>query len=168
MNPTIRQAIARIDVLQADQSASRGAATAADRRRASSRGGVVDEHVQREARYSFTSSSDPATLLLGPGGVSASQELSFVPRHLFAVGAAWVSPRRIYFSAQAIHRSQRFGDVYDDGTDLRRDLRHPDWTARVAGGWESLDKHWPLEFAAFDLLSKQAPSTYQLSAKFRR
>ncbi len=129
---------------------------------------VITTQVSLSTRYSFSATSDPATLVLGPGGVSASQELSFVPRHLFAAGAAWVSPRRIYLSAEAIHRSRRFGQVYDDHTDLLRNPRHPDWTARVAGGWESRDKHWALEFAGFDLLSKHAPSTYQLSAKFRR
>jgi hypothetical protein len=30
----------------------------------------------------------------------------YLPRRLFAVGATWVGPRRLYVSGQAVHRSR--------------------------------------------------------------
>jgi hypothetical protein len=37
-------------------------------------------------------------------------KIPFTPRDFFSAGMAWVTPQRIYFSAQAVYRSQRFVD----------------------------------------------------------
>ena len=103
---------------------------------------------------------------------SAGKQLSYLPTHTMSIGTTWVSPRRVYFSGEAIHRSARLTRfelvVKGYSLDYVRGLRPADWTARLGGSWESHDKRWAIEFAAADLLAKSYSTSYQVTAKIRR
>jgi Flp pilus assembly protein TadD len=131
---------------------------------------VLSTRLSLSARYAFRPSSGTSSVLGGADLSSAGTMLTFVPRHTSSLGLTWIHPRRVYLSAEAIHRSERFSAyVHDPITTVAvRPLRPADWTARLAGSWESRDKRWALEVVAADLLSTHVATTYAISAKVRR
>lgn len=144
--------------------------------RMSSIGGAVNQiltsRVSLSAQYLAARSSGTSADGFDEIKESEGQVLSYLPTHTMSVGTTWVSPRRVYFSGEAIYRSARvtrFDWVADGfGLDYVRGLRPADWTARLSGSWESRDKRWALEFAAADLLAKSYSASYHVTAKIRR
>lgn len=106
-----------------------------------------------QTQYRYTHSSD--------GG----RPVLFVPAHALSLGGTYVSPSRVYLSVMTLGRSSRTVAINTLGTP---ELRAGDWTARVAGSWETRDKRWAIELTAFDLLAKSVTTSYGITARFRR
>lgn len=85
----------------------------------------------------------------------------FVPRDLATLGVTWVSPLRVYLSAMAVHRSERFADR-DNTVKLPTDT-----TGTVAVFWESPGKSLILGAGAGNLGSKVSKEVYVLDARYR-
>jgi len=90
-------------------------------------------------------------------------KIPFVPRDFFSAGMTWVTPQRIYFSAQAVYRSRRFVDR--DNTEASA-LR-ADWNGQAIAFWETPDKRWIFGVAALNLGSKGAAERYLADVRFR-
>jgi len=86
-----------------------------------------------------------------------------VPRDFFSAGMTWVTPQRIYFSAQAVYRSRRFVDR--DNTEASA-LR-ADWNGQAIAFWETPDKRWIFGVAALNLGSKGFAERYLADVRFR-
>jgi len=115
-------------------------------------------HVAVTSRYRHVRSSGVSAFFIWPDRDTRGHDLSFMPRHVLALGTTWISPRRIYASGEAIYKSHRFETAYEDLTPpWRRRERAADWTARLAASWETMNKRWAIEFAGTDLLSEYAP-----------
>lgn len=126
---------------------------------------VLTAQVSLSAHYAFRPSSGISLSAEQEHQVS-NQSLTYLPRHLFSFGSTWVSPKRVYLSGEAVYRSARF--TVESGSDGVRATRAADWTARVAGTWESRDKRWAVELSGFDLLARSRSASYQLTARIRR
>jgi hypothetical protein len=72
-----------------------------------------------------------------------------------------VSPQRIYFSAQAVHRSERYADR--DNTSLLAS----DYTGSVAVFYETPGKRFIVGAGAGNLWSKAQKETYVLDVRYR-
>jgi hypothetical protein len=131
---------------------------------------VLSAQVSLATQYSFTHSSGVSAIDNEIDRNSEGQQLSYLPEHVFTIGTTWVSPRRLYFSGEAIYRSSRFSSHRFDALAgaYTRQVNPADWTARIAGSWESRDKRWAVEFSAADLLAKSVHASYQVTAKVRR
>jgi hypothetical protein len=114
---------------------------------------VLTTMVSTHAEYGYTHSSE--------GG----RPFLFVPAHALALGATYVSPRRVYISAGALRRSSRSVPAHaDDG----RAMRPSDWTGKLSGSWETRDKRRAIVVTAADLFAGNASSSYSVAAKIRR
>lgn len=116
------------------------------------------------ARYAH--SRNRATIFVRDdnGQIVASNEgaqVPFVPRNLGTLGFTWVSPWRVYLSAQAVYRSDRYADR--DNTVLYRS----DTTGTVALFWESPDKTFILGAGAFNLGSKVLKDAWVVDGRIR-
>lgn len=132
---------------------------------------VLTPQLSIATQYEYADSSGPTFFVDDdhPEGGVRTQQLSYLPAHVFSVGTTWVSPRRLYISGKAIHRSHRFEASYESkGRQFVRREQDADWTARFAGTWETRNKRWAIEFAAADLLAKSRSASYSLTAKLRR
>lgn len=89
--------------------------------------------------------------------------IPYLPKSLGALGFTWVSPWRVYLSAQAVYRSERFTDR--DNTPETR-LR-ADTTGTIAVFWETRDKRLILGAGAGNLGSKAQQETYVVDARYR-
>lgn len=87
--------------------------------------------------------------------------IPWIPRNLAAVGLTWVSPYRVYLSAQAVYRSERHFDRDNSGR-LRSDT-----TGTVAMFWESANKHLILGAGASGLGSKLLDETWVVDVRWR-
>jgi Flp pilus assembly protein TadD len=85
----------------------------------------------------------------------------YVPERLGTLGVTWISPWRIYLSAQAVHRSERFADR--DNTVLWRQ----DTAGTLAVFWETADKRWILGAGVLNLGSKVRDDAWQVDARLR-
>ncbi len=116
------------------------------------------------ARYAY--SKNHATIFVRDDAgniVNSGQDarVPFVPKDLATVGVTWVSPWRIYLSAMAVYRSERFADR-DNTVRLE-----PDTTGTVAVFWETNDKRLILGAGAGNLGSKTAKESYVFDARYR-
>lgn len=98
------------------------------------------------------------------GGAEVVGRIPYIPRHTVALGATWASAQRLYLSARAVYRSERF----EDKENLTR--RAPGWGVDLMGFWETQDKRWVLGFAAMNLWaphSDRQKTRYVLDARYR-
>ena len=107
-----------------------------------------------------------ATLFVRDGNgniVSASDDarVPFIPRNLGTLGVTWVSPWRIYLSAQAVYRSERFADR-ENSARLRSDT-----TGTVAVFWETPNKHLIFAAGAGNLGSKLLDEVWVVDVRWR-
>jgi tetratricopeptide (TPR) repeat protein len=85
----------------------------------------------------------------------------YVPKDLATLGVTWVTPWRLYLSAIAVYRSERF-------TDRDNTLRlEPDTTGTLAVFWETTDKRLIVGAGAGNLGSKAAKETFVFDARYR-
>jgi tetratricopeptide (TPR) repeat protein len=103
---------------------------------------------------------DESGNIVSSGG---SARIPFIPRDLAALGITWVSPQRIYFSAQAVYRSERFTDR--DNTPAAK-LR-ADTTGAAAVFWETPDKRLILGAGAVNLGSRAQKEIYTVDLRYR-
>jgi len=116
------------------------------------------------ARYAY--SKNRATIYVRDENgniVDSGQDarVPFIPKDLATVGVTWVTPWRLYLSATAVYRSERFTDR-DNTSRLE-----PDTTGTIAVFWETTDKRFILGAGAGNLGSKVAKETYVLDARYR-
>lgn len=116
------------------------------------------------ARYAY--SKNRATIFERDGAgniVSANDDakVPFIPRDLATLGFTWVSPWRIYLSAMAVHRSERFADR-DNTVRLQRDT-----TTTAAVFWESENKRFIIGAGAGNIGSKVNKEAYVIDARYR-
>ena len=114
----------------------------------------------------YIRSNDRATINVrdDSGNVVASTEsahIPFIPKNLAAIGVTWSSPQRIYFSAQAVYRSQRYADR--DNTSLLRS----DYTGTVAVFYETPGKRLIFGAGAGNLWSKAQKESYVVDVRYR-
>jgi hypothetical protein len=127
-------------------------------------GGTVNHMFSRRwsayAKYLYQH-SESRTL---DGGAEVVGRIPYIPRHTVALGATWASAQRLYLSARAVYRSERF----EDKENLTR--RAPGWGVDLMGFWETQDKRWVLGFAAMNLWaphSDRQKTRYVLDARYR-
>lgn len=116
------------------------------------------------ARYQHTRNRATIFVRDDNGAIVSSTDdarVPFVPERLATVGLTWVSPWRIYLSAQAVHRSERFADR--DNSQLWR----ADTTGTVAVFWEAADKRWIVGAGALNLGSKVRDDAWMVDARLR-
>ena len=89
--------------------------------------------------------------------------IPLIPRELFVLGMTWISPQRIYFSAQAVHRSSRYADRENTPGALAR----ADWTGAAGVFWETPDKRFIVGAGALDLWSKARKTSYLVDVRYR-
>ncbi|MBB6558135.1 tetratricopeptide (TPR) repeat protein [Acidovorax soli] len=90
--------------------------------------------------------------------------IPYIPRHTAVVGATWASAQRVYLSARAVYRSERF----EDKQNLTR--RPPGWSLDLVGYWETQDKHWVLGAGVLNLFGDRTPRQtvrYVIDARYR-
>lgn len=90
-------------------------------------------------------------------------KIPFTPRDFFSAGMTWVTPQRIYLSAQAVYRTKRFVDRDNTETSALR----ADWNGQVIAFWETPDKRCIFGVAALNLGSKGAQERYIADVRFR-
>ena len=98
------------------------------------------------------------------GGAEVVGRIPYIPRHTVALGATWASAQRLYLSARAVYRSERF----EDKENLTR--RAPGWGVDLMGFWETQDKRWVVGVAAMNLWapkSDRQKTRYVLDARYR-
>lgn len=101
---------------------------------------------------------DDAGDIVSSGGAA---RVPFVPERLATVGFTWVTPWRLYLSAQAVYRSERYADR-DNTARLEGDT-----TGTVALFWESADKRLIVGAGAGNLGSKSQKEAWILDARLR-
>lgn len=116
------------------------------------------------ARYAH--SRNRATLFVrdDAGNLVSSTDdarIPFVPQNLGTLGFTWVSPWRVYLSAQAVYRSERFADR-DNSV-----LYPADTTGTFAIFWETADKRFILGAGATEIGSKVRKDTWIVDARYR-
>jgi tetratricopeptide (TPR) repeat protein len=87
--------------------------------------------------------------------------IPFIARNVGTVALTWISPLRIYLSAQAIHRSGRFADEANGA------FLEPDTSAALAAFWESRDKRVIIGAGALNLGSKASRDAYIVDLRVR-
>ena len=127
-------------------------------------GGTVNHMFSRRwsgyAKYLYQH-SESRTL---DGGAEVVGRIPYIPRHTVALGATWASAQRLYLSARAVYRSERF----EDKENLTR--RAPGWGVDLMGFWETQDKRWVVGVAALNLWapkSDRQKARYVLDARYR-
>lgn len=98
------------------------------------------------------------------GAGALARRIPYIPRHTAVLGATWASPSRMYLSARAVYRSERFEDR-DNFTRMA-----PGWGLDVMAFWESQDKHWMVGVAALNVgapRSERSKARYVLDARYR-
>lgn len=141
-----------------------------DAGRAESAGVSLNHMLTRDfsltARYVNTRNRATIYLRDDTGNIISSTDdarIPFVPRNLGAVGFTWVSPWRVYLSAQAVYRSERFTDRDNSpGARLRADT-----TGTAAVFWETRDKRFILGAGAGNIGSKAQKENYVVDARYR-
>jgi Flp pilus assembly protein TadD len=102
----------------------------------------------------------------GDGNIQSDKgiaKIPYVPDHLAALGATYVTPHRIYASAQAVYRSLR----YTDRLNTPEEALQADWSGRVIAYWESADKRVIVGVGAVNIGSKAAKDRYVLDVTVR-
>jgi hypothetical protein len=89
--------------------------------------------------------------------------IPYVPSQVVALGMTWVSPLRIYFSAQAVYRSERFTDRLNTPDAMLR----ADWNGAFAAFWETADKRLIIGAGATNIGSKNENERYTVDVRFR-
>ena len=92
---------------------------------------------------------------------TSDARVPFVPKNLATLGVTWVTPWRLYFSAQAVYRSERFTDR--DNTVLL----DSDTSGAAAVFWETQDKRFIVGAGAFNLGSKAQKERYVVDVRYR-
>ncbi|EJE54300.1 outer membrane receptor protein [Acidovorax sp. CF316] len=90
--------------------------------------------------------------------------IPYIPRHTAVIGATWASAQRVYLSARAVYRSERF----EDKQNLTR--RPPGWNLDLVGYWETQDKHWVVGAGVLNLFGDRTPRQtvrYVIDARYR-
>jgi Flp pilus assembly protein TadD len=105
-------------------------------------------------------SKDDAGNLTVANGIA---KIPFTPRNFFSAGMTWVTPQHIYFSAQAVYRTQR----YTDRNNTEASALRADWNGQVIAFLETPDKRWIFGVAALNLGSKGAQERYLADVRFR-
>jgi Flp pilus assembly protein TadD len=105
-------------------------------------------------------SKDDAGNLTVSNGIA---KIPFTPRNFFSAGMTWVTPQHIYFSAQAVYRSQRYTDRDNTPSSALR----ADWNGQVIAFLETPDKRWIFGVAAANLGSKGAQERYLADVRYR-
>ncbi|MCC6196587.1 MAG: FecR domain-containing protein [Burkholderiales bacterium] len=90
-------------------------------------------------------------------------KIPYVPDNLFALGATYVSPQRIYASARAVYRSLR----YTDRLNTPDAALQADWSGSVVAYWESADKRVIVGAGAVNLGSKALKDRYVIDVTVR-
>ena len=125
---------------------------------------VVSSQFSVALRY--VHSRDTATIYIrdDAGNIVSSTgnaRIPFVPRNLAALGVTWASPKRIYFSAQAVYRSERYTDR--ENTSLLKS----DTTGSFAVFYETPDKRLIVGAGAANLWSKAQNERYIVDVRYR-
>jgi len=116
------------------------------------------------ARYAYTKNRATIFVRDDTGNIVSDTDdarVPFIPKNLGTIGVTWVSPWRVYLSAMAVYRSERYADR--DNTQLLP----TDTTGTVAVFWETQDKRFILGVGAGNLGSKTAKEQYVLDARYR-
>jgi hypothetical protein len=116
------------------------------------------------ARYAY--SKNRATIFVrdDTGNIVDSGQdarVPYIPKDLATVGVTWITPWRLYLSAMAVYRSERFTDR-ENTSKLESDT-----TGSIAVYWETTDKRFIVGAGAGNLGSKAAKETYVLDARYR-
>ena len=91
----------------------------------------------------------------------AGNRLAFLPKRVFAIGAAWFSERRWSIAARAVHRGERFAD------EENAIARPSEWSGAVLAYWESPAKRWSVEFLVANIGARSSDETYGIGLNYR-
>jgi hypothetical protein len=118
------------------------------------------------ARYMHTRNHATIYVRDDAGNVVSSTDdarIPYLPKDVAALGFTWVSPSRVYLSAQAVYRSERFTDRENSPEAKLR----ADTTGAVAIFWETADKRFILGAGAGNLGSKALKENYVVDVRVR-
>jgi tetratricopeptide (TPR) repeat protein len=125
----------------------------------SSEWSIAARYVYTRNRATLYARDDAGNIVVA----SDKAEIPLLPRNLATVGFTWASPWRIYLSAQAVYRSDRFTDR--DNTPNAR--LKADTTGSLAVFWETADKSLILGAGANNIGSKAFKESYVFDARYR-
>ena len=120
---------------------------------------VAATYVYTQNEADIYSKDDAGNLTVATG----IAKIPFTPRHFFSAGMTWATPQHIYFSAQALYRSQR----YTDRDNTESSAQRADWNGQIIAFVESPDKRWIFGVAALNLGSKGTQERYLADVRFR-
>lgn len=106
------------------------------------------------ARYEYTDSRNTGAGFNG-------NLIPYLPKNLYTVGATWISAGHMYFTAQAVYRSQRFAD---EANSLPM---NPGWDAQMKAYWETPDKRYSVQFIVQNIFKQQVPTFYGIGLAYR-
>jgi tetratricopeptide (TPR) repeat protein len=96
-------------------------------------------------------------------GLDDDARIPWIARNVASLGVTWISPQRIYLSAQAVHRAGRFTDV----DNVPAGFLESDTTGIVGAFWETRDKRLIVGAGAFNLWSKARKESYAVDVRLR-
>lgn len=118
------------------------------------------------AKYVYTHNTADLYVRDEAGNAVSSGEnvrIPYVPTHFASLGVTWVSPLRVYLSAQTIYRSER----YTDRENTPEGRVPADWNTRIAAFWETPDKRLIIAAGALNLGSKATKESYVVDVRYR-
>jgi Flp pilus assembly protein TadD len=115
---------------------------------------ILTPHWSLLARYEYTDSKNTAAAFSG-------NLIPYLPKNLFALGATWIWTNRIYVTAQAVHRSERFSD------EANTLPMNAGWDAQLKGYWETPDKRFSAQFVMQNIFKAQTSTYYGLGLSYR-
>jgi len=110
---------------------------------------VLSSSLSASARYEYTQSHNTS-----PDPALHDRPVPYHPRHATALGFTWTTPSRLYVSARAVYRTERFRD------EPALDRLAPGWDGSADVFWESIDKRLRLRFSVDNAFHAQRPVQY--------
>ncbi|MCX7172040.1 MAG: TonB-dependent receptor, partial [Proteobacteria bacterium] len=129
--------LAAPDQLEATPIFARGTATS---------GGFTFNHVLSRNFAGYFGYANTHSENTGP--TNSGKDIPYLPEHRATIGLTWAGDQRLIVSAQAVWRSERFGDEANK-------LPLPaSWDMTLKLHWESVDKRWNVEGYAANLFKR--------------
>lgn len=96
-------------------------------------------------------------------GLVEDARIPWIARNVGTFALTWISPLRIYLSAQAVYRSGRFSDA----ANTPAGFLETDTTGTIAAFWETRDKRFIVGAGALNLWSKARKELYVVDVRVR-
>ena len=116
---------------------------------------ILTRTLAARLHYTYTESENTDPLL------PERHEVPYLARHQANLGVSWTPGRNLRVTAQAVHRSRRFADEFNQ-------IALPaGWDAQVSAFFESRDKRWAVEVYGAQLLKKLDSDIFGVIASYR-